>query len=183
MPMRPSSPFSAVPGIVLVRPVKCVPIALLALIGIGLSSGCSPNTADVAAATRYVLWEPEPAPNRGPDLSPVPRWQFYPYDEDWERWSYPLGNGTIGANVFGRTDIERIQISEKTFANKGLYGRGGLTSAAELFIELGHDDFSDYRRELSLNEAMKRVTYQSGGVRFTREYFTSYPDDVLVVRL
>jgi alpha-L-fucosidase 2 len=131
----------------------------------------------------YLLWEPEPAPNRGPDLKPVPKGQYYPYDEDWEKWSYPIGNGNIGANIFGRTDVERIQISEKTFANEGLYRRGGLTSAAEIFLEFGHNDFSDYRRELNLNEAVKTVTYQSGGTRFLREYFTSYPDDVLVVRL
>ena len=72
-----------------------------------------------AAEKRYVLWEAEPAPNRGPDLREVKPREAYPYDEDWEKWSYPLGNGTLGANLFGRTDVERIQISEKTFANEG----------------------------------------------------------------
>lgn len=141
------------------------------------------DSAQTAANKRYVLWEPEPAPNRGPDLSPVPARHAYPYDEDWEKWSYPIGNGTLGANVFGRTDVERIQLTEKTFANQGLYGRGGLTSTAELYLDIGHDEISDYRRELDLNDGVKTVSYKSGETRFKREYFTSYPDDVLVVRL
>ena len=40
-----------------------------------------------------------------------------------------------------------------------------------------------YRRELDLASALARVTFQSGGVRFTRETFASAPDDVIVVRL
>ncbi|MCB1130348.1 MAG: glycoside hydrolase family 95 protein, partial [Verrucomicrobiae bacterium] len=163
--------------------LPCRIMLSLGLIAVSLHArGESPEASDVAAGKRYVLWEPEPAPNRGADLSPVPPRHPYPYDEDWEKWSYPLGNGMLGANVFGRTDVERIQLSEKTFANEGLYGRGGLTSAAELFLDIGHDGISDYRRELSLNDAVQTVGYLSGGTRFKREYFTSYPDDVLVVR-
>jgi alpha-L-fucosidase 2 len=141
------------------------------------------TAADVPVVKRYQLWEPEPAPNRGPDLRAVGPRDPHPYDEDWEKWSYPLGNGTLGACVFGRTDVERIQLTEKTFANEGLYGRGGLTSAAELYLDIGHEGISQYRRDLDLGTAIKTVSYISGGTRFHREYFTSYPDDVLVVRL
>ena len=40
-----------------------------------------------------------------------------PYDDGWEKWSLPIGNGYFGANVFGRTETERIQITEKTLSN------------------------------------------------------------------
>ncbi|MGH9159096.1 MAG: glycoside hydrolase family 95 protein, partial [Vicinamibacteraceae bacterium] len=40
-----------------------------------------------------------------------------------------------------------------------------------------------YRRDLSLDTAVARVTYTSGGVRFTREVFSSPVDQVIVVRL
>lgn len=40
-----------------------------------------------------------------------------------------------------------------------------------------------YRRELSLDEAVARVTYEQNGVRFEREVFASVPDQVIVVRL
>ncbi|MCB1129630.1 MAG: glycoside hydrolase N-terminal domain-containing protein [Verrucomicrobiae bacterium] len=166
-----------------VFPLRLV-LPVLGFLGMDLQAhGGTPPSPDVPAGKRYVLWEPEPAPNRGPDLSPLKPRQAYPYDEDWEKWSYPLGNGTLGANVFGRTDVERIQISEKSFANEGLYGRGGLTNAAELYLEIGHEAGPDYRRELCLNDAIHSVSYRSGGIRFEREYFTSQPDDVLVVRL
>jgi len=132
---------------------------------------------------QYFLWEPEPAPNRGGDFTIDKPGRGYPYDEDWEKWSYPLGNGNLGANVFGRTDTERIQLTEKTVANGSAYGRGGVTNAGELYLDIGHDEISDYRRELCLNDAIKTVSYQSGGVGYQREYFTSYPDDVLVIRL
>jgi alpha-L-fucosidase 2 len=42
---------------------------------------------------------------------------------------------------------------------------------------------SDYRRDLNLDTAIASVSYTRGGVRFTREIFTSAVDGVLVVRL
>ena len=42
---------------------------------------------------------------------------------------------------------------------------------------------TNYRRELSMDSAMARVEYTAGGVRFSREVFASYPDQVLVVRI
>lgn len=49
--------------------------------------------------------------------------------------------------------------------------------------ESGDQGTSDYRRELNIDRAVARVTYREGGVRFAREYFASYPDQVLVARL
>jgi alpha-L-fucosidase 2 len=45
------------------------------------------------------------------------------------------------------------------------------------------DGAAAYRRELDMDSAIARVTYTAGGVRFTREVFASYPDQVLVVRV
>lgn len=42
---------------------------------------------------------------------------------------------------------------------------------------------SDYRRELDLNQAVARVTFTRGGVRFTRELIASHPGQVLALRL
>ena len=47
----------------------------------------------------------------------------------------------------------------------------------------GADGATAYRRELDMDSAVARVTYTAGGVRFTREVFASFPDQVLVVRL
>ena len=42
---------------------------------------------------------------------------------------------------------------------------------------------SDYRRQLDLATGVVRTTYNSGGVRFTREVFASAPDHVIVMRI
>ncbi len=43
--------------------------------------------------------------------------------------------------------------------------------------------FTDYRRELDLDTAIARVTYRTGDANYTREYFSSAADQVMVVRL
>ncbi len=138
-----------------------------------------------ASPRTYELWETEPAPNRGrthwekTKKSPRPN----SYDQDWERRSYPLGNGYGGVCVFGRTDTERIQITEKTLHNKGKYGKGGLTGFAELYLDFHQGEVQNYRRSLNLNQAIAHVSYEHGGVTYQREYFCSYPDKVTVLRL
>lgn len=44
-------------------------------------------------------------------------------------------------------------------------------------------EISDYRRELNLETAIATTTFQQGGVAFTREYFSSPVDQIIVVRL
>ncbi len=43
--------------------------------------------------------------------------------------------------------------------------------------------YSDYVRSLDLNTAVETVTYVENGVKYTKEYFISYPDNVMVIRL
>ncbi|PWJ61880.1 alpha-L-fucosidase 2 [Fibrobacter sp. UWR4] len=52
----------------------------------------------------------------------------------------------------------------------------------DLILNFGHTG-TDYRRELDLETATAKTTYTSGGVKYTREYFASYPDNVIVVRI
>lgn len=110
----------------------------------------------------------------------------------WERYSLPLGNGFFGANVFGRLDTERIQISDPTLANpyyvpKTIKRRrscaSGVNNMAEILIDFGHGGAIDYERTLSLDEAVQTVTYTHGGVRYTRECFTSHPDRIFAMRI
>ena len=133
----------------------------------------------------YELWELEPAPNNGRSQWEATKSSKRPksYDRDWERWSYPIGNGYTGVCIFGRTDTERIQIADKTLHNIGIYGNGGLTGFAELYLDLNQDKVQNYRRSLNLNEAIAHVSYEHDGVHYQREYFASYPDNVIVVRL
>lgn len=111
----------------------------------------------------------------------------------WERYALPLGNGYLGACVFGYPDTERIQITENSLANpyrsgwhklgdKPPYTGAGLNSFAELYVDFGHREVTEYERELNISDAIARVKYVSDGVKYAREYFTSYPDKVLAMR-
>ena len=121
-----------------------------------------------------------------------------PADDGWEKWSLPIGNGYMGVNVFGRTETERLQITENSLANPATYDNAfrehhqrhpgkiaGLSNFCELYLDTRHpfDKVSDYRRSLDLKTGIARTEYTYDGVRFKREHFTSYPDRVFVSRL
>ena len=44
-------------------------------------------------------------------------------------------------------------------------------------------EYTKYRRELDIDNAMSKVSYLQDGVNYTREYFISHPDNVIVIRL
>ena len=102
----------------------------------------------------------------------------------------PIGNGRMGAMVFGGTAQERLQFNEDSLWTgdenpTGDYDTMGSYQAfGDMHLTLpGHEAATQYRRSLDLGDAVARVTYQVGGVTYTREYFASHPDQVLVVRL
>ncbi|HEV3471176.1 MAG TPA: glycoside hydrolase family 95 protein [Pyrinomonadaceae bacterium] len=147
------------------------------------------------------------------------------YDGPAREWTeaLPVGNGRLGAMVFGGTGEERLQLNEDTLYGGGPYdpnnpeALAALPEARRLIFEgryreahdliekrmmarpvkqmpyqpvgdlllkfPGHDEAAGYRRELDLDSAVARVTYTRGGVRFTREIFSSPAAQVLVVRL
>ena len=117
-------------------------------------------------------------------------------DIGWQNWSMPLGNGFVGANVFGRTETERVQITEKTLSNPWqiistsngttTYPQvAGLNNFSETYIDFGHkfSDVKNYRRELDLRTSIASTSYDYDGASYSREYFVSYPDNALVIRL
>ena len=40
-------------------------------------------------------------------------------DKEWEEKSLPIGNGSIGANIMGSIDVERMSLNEKTLWRGG----------------------------------------------------------------
>lgn len=148
-------------------------------------------------------------------------WKLW-YDEPASEWTeaLPLGNGRIGAMVFGGTEKEQIQFNEETlwqgephdYSNKGawqyldeirnLLSQGKQAEAEKLAMENfmsiplrqkayqpfgdlwinfpGHEEVTDYHRELDLNTAKVNVSYLNDNVIFRRSYFVSRPDEVLV---
>lgn len=135
----------------------------------------------------------------------------------------PLGNGRLGAMVFGNPAVEQIQLNEETiwggqpnnnpnpealqnipkireliFADKYVEAQDLATEKVmsatnhgmpyqpfgDLRISFpGHSNYTDYSRTLSLDSAMAAVSYRVGKVNFQREYFSSFTDQVLIIRL
>ncbi len=70
-----------------------------------------------------------------PSASPAPLlvWSTHPADK-WEN-ALPVGNGRLGAMVFGRTDEEEIQLNEDTYWSGGPYSttvKAGLQALPEI---------------------------------------------------
>lgn len=149
------------------------------------------------------------------------------YDKPAAEWTeaLPVGNGRLGAMVFGGAARERIQFNEDTvwqgeprdYSHAGaskylpeirrLLWAGKQAEAEALAMEhfmsvplrqkayqafgdlileypgAGADSVSAYRRELDLDTATASVEFESGGAKYRREVFASFPDQVIVVRL
>ncbi len=156
-----------------------------------------------AAAEPFQLWYTQPAAT-------------------WNE-ALPLGNGRLGAMVFGDPAHEHLQLNESGIWAGRLLDRNnpealqslpeirkllfaGKAHEAELLADrtligiprrlpqyqtLGdlHIDFpatqsvTNYRRELDLATAIATVTYTAHGVTFKREYFSSAPAQMIVMRL
>lgn len=62
-------------------------------------------------------------------------------------------------------------------------GQAAFQPVGNLYLEFSGHTASNYRRELDLKTAIAKTTYSSGGVTYTREYFASFTDQVIVIRL
>jgi alpha-L-fucosidase 2 len=116
----------------------------------------------------------------------------------WDVWGLPMGNGNLGAVFYGNVIEELIQFNENSLWSGGAVTRfldkegemqpskrnfGSYQPFGDVHISLPHSDYSDYHRELDISRSVGVVTYKSNGVKYRREYFVSYPDQVMVIRL
>ena len=105
--------------------------------------------------------------------------------QGWEREALPIGNGRIGAMVYGQLAHEHVQFNDITLWTGDEQVMGAYQPFGDVSISLpGHDSgASGYSRELDLEAGLQRVSYQKDGVSYRREYFASHPAEVLVIRL
>ncbi|MDR3261320.1 MAG: glycoside hydrolase family 95 protein [Tannerella sp.] len=94
-------------------------------------------------------------------------------------------------NLEKHLDIIARMIKNGNYADAEEYATKHVTGTAVpcyqplgdiLFQFQGQDGFTDYTRELDLSSAVAKVRYQVGDAGFTREMFTSYPDNALIIR-
>ena len=73
---------------------------------------------------------------------------------------------------------------EKVMPGPGKPNGMSLQPVGDLRLHFtGHENFTNYHRELSLDDATVRISYDVGNVHYTREVFMSLTDRVLVVHL
>lgn len=102
--------------------------------------------------------------------------------QHWERHVYPIGNGRLGGTLFGDPARERLQFNEDSMWVGNEDNTGGYQPFGDIYVELNHADATNYRRELDIQRGVHTVTYTSGGVNYTREAFSSFPAQVVVLR-
>lgn len=95
----------------------------------------------------------------------------------------PLGNGTLGAMVYGHPGKERIQFNENSLVTGTPDLVGFYQPFGNILFDFAHENASDYKRSLELSNAIHTITYQHNSTRFKREYFVSQPDQALIMMI
>ncbi|HOZ76375.1 MAG TPA: glycoside hydrolase family 95 protein [Ferruginibacter sp.] len=149
-------------------------------------------------------------------------WYEVPSGNTWEN-ALPIGNGRLGAMIYGNPAKDIIQLNEHTLwsgspnrndnplvldslaqirklifegkqkeaeqlANRVIISKTShgqmFEPAGELNLSFkGHDQYTDYYRELDIEKAIATTKYKVGNVIYTREVLASFPDRVIVMRL
>lgn len=121
--------------------------------------------------------------------------------KDWEEQALPIGNGYMGGMLFGMPAKDHIQFNEETFWAAGYRGVqdekspsyinpsmseaiNGFMNAGNIFVDFGMNSgetVTNYYRDLNLDEGVAHVQYEYDGVKYNREYFASYPKEVIAL--
>jgi len=103
---------------------------------------------------------------------------------NWMTSALPIGNGVFGGMFFGGVTQEQMQFNDKTLWSGSTTVRGAYQNFGNLYLNFPtHTSYTDYKRELSLDEAIGRISYKVGSVSYLREYFASNPDSAIVMRI
>ncbi|KAF2514573.1 glycoside hydrolase family 95 protein [Flavobacterium foetidum] len=155
----------------------------------------------ISAQSKNVLWYKQPA-------------EFF-------EETLVLGNGKMGATVFGGANSDKIYLNDITLwsgepvnanmspeayknipairealqnenyrlaeeLNKKVQGKNSEKYAPLGTLEINNSEKGkavNYHRELDLSNAISKVSYEMAGIKYTREYFVSAPDKVMIIKL
>ena len=147
------------------------------------------------------------------------------YDKPANGWTeaLPVGNGRLGAMIYGGNATDTIQFNEETlwsgqphdYAHPGAsqylgkirnllwsgkqgeatnlanqqfmsqpFGQQCYLPFGNILLNFpGHENALNYKRKLDLEDAISTVNYEVDGVKFSRETFSSTPDQAIVIRV
>lgn len=112
---------------------------------------------------------------------------------DWETQALPIGNGRLGAMIYGGISREHIQFNENSLWSgdnewdgeyeTGDHGFGSYRNFGDIFIDFdNHSEAMHYRRSLDLISGIQNITYLHNGKKTNREFFASHTANVLVFK-
>lgn len=146
------------------------------------------------------------------------------YDKPANIWTeaLPLGNGSIGAMVYGDIQNEKVSLNHDTLwtgtpikkctgkvyesfkkakeltlegryeeAHK-LINEKCLGERTQVYLPLGdininfdnvNKNYKNYKRKLNLEKSVAEISFECNGIKYKRDYFLSYPDNVLVIKI
>ena len=84
--------------------------------------------------------------------------------------------------IFKGKSWEADQLINRTFFTK-THGMPFQTAGSVILNFPGHQNYQDYSRELDLDKALAITRYTVNGVKYTREVFSSFADDVIIMRI
>ena len=156
------------------------------------------------------------------NTSSLKLWYKSPSGDKWEN-ALPIGNGRLGAMVYGNVSKEIIQLNEHTLwsgspnrndnaacldslpALRKMIFDGNQKAAEQLanriiiskksqgqmfepagelnLVFTGHENYTNYHRELDIENAIASTMYQVAGTTYKREVLASIPDRVIVMHL
>ncbi len=186
-------------------------ISLFLLLVLLTSVSCTPETANPKSHQNHVLWYTYPAQYWNSQslhlgngymgasffggverekfsLTEGSMWCGGPFRGDWEEY---------GVNPRARESMDKIRravregnivLADSLSSSDYLGGMerfGHFTSIGDLYLEMDQHDqpFEDYTRSLDLASSIGAVSYTQNGIRYEREYFCSYPNNVLVLKI
>ncbi|WP_221269424.1 glycosyl hydrolase family 95 catalytic domain-containing protein [Mucilaginibacter sp. X5P1] len=126
------------------------------------------------------------------DSKPIKLWYNRPA-EKWDAEALPIGNGRMGAMLFGGIKTEHIQFNEQSLWSgdnnwdgeyeTGDHGFGSYRNFGEFIIDFDHVDVAtQYERSLNITTGIHTTSFKIDGVRFFREAFASHPDQMIVFK-
>ncbi|TDO98395.1 glycosyl hydrolase family 95 catalytic domain-containing protein [Flavobacterium sp. 245] len=156
---------------------------------------------NISAQSKHVLWYNQPA-------------EFF-------EESLVLGNGKMGATVYGGANLDKIDLNDITLwsgepvnanmnpeayknipairealknenyklaeeLNKKVQGKNSESYAPLGTLEINNSEKGkavNYHRELDVSNAISKVSYEMAGIKYTREYFVSAPDQIMIIKL
>ncbi len=102
----------------------------------------------------------------------------------WETQALPIGNGRIGAMIFGGVERERVQFNDISLWSGDAQVMGAYQPFGDVLVSVvSRGETTDYTRALDLEHGVHGVSYKQGDVTFRRVAFASHPAGVIVLFL